>query len=378
MIHRQFHSSITDSILHPRETIDFLGKVIYGRNDFSPTVYKILQEMGDEPIKELRIVRTPLSTALKLALYFLTAGKIKENAKKLGQEKHDTLFHLCLFITTDKGVYSLEKNEVITMTKNAKLQELSQTMNVPIMYPLTTYTLLNNTKERMGDNFFIYDTKNTNCQNFVANILKANKLDTPENIKYIVQDTTTIFNNLSKFHKFSRYLTDLAARLDVIRQGGDINPSKNNGLTDIDLIRLLENDKKFIGKIYMKDELPSTLEKNKWYIINLQNSTDGNGTHWVCFRTPASNEPMIYFDPLIGGDPPLEILEHAKKSGVKFVMMEIQDIDATSCGWFCVACILSDKGSGTPLDHFKRFISRFSKDTERNELILHQLLLQLV
>jgi hypothetical protein len=360
-----------NAITHPKETIDFVGKVIYGRNDYSPNVYKILNEMADEPIKELKIVRTPLSKGLKIALTIFTGGKIDKNTR---DAKYDTLFHLCLFITTDKGLYSLEKNEVITMTKNPKLQDLSETMKVPIMFPLTTDTLLKNTKERMGDNFFIYDTKNTNCQDFIANILKANKLDNNENIKFIVQDTKTIFKNLSKFHKLSRYLTDLASRLDVIRQGGSVH---HNGTSDIQLINMLKNDNKFVGKIYMKDELPDTLEKNKWYIINMESSTDGNGTHWVCFKTPASKEPMIYFDPLIGGDPPIEVLEHAKKSGVQFHMMEIQHISSTNCGLFCVACILSDKGAGSSLDHFKRFVSRFSTNTERNDLILHHLLIQL-
>lgn len=150
--------------------------------------------------------------------------------------------------------------------------------------------------------------------------------------------------------------------------------SRRNGLSDVELIRLLKGDHKFVGKIYMKDEIPDTLEKNKWYIINMQNSYDGNGTHWVCFKTPARREPLIYFDPLIGGDPPVEVLQHALKNGLEFKMMEIEDVKSTACGWFVVACILSDKGSGSSITHFKRFLANFSKDTKMNDLILHNLL----
>jgi hypothetical protein len=150
--------------------------------------------------------------------------------------------------------------------------------------------------------------------------------------------------------------------------------SRRNGLTDLDLVKLLKHDKKFIGKVYMKDELPDKLEKNKWYIINMQNSYDGHGTHWVCFKT---SNPMIYFDPIIGGDPPLEVLQYAIKTGIEYKMLEIENISSTACGWFCVACILSDKGSGSSLIHFKRFLSHFSKDTARNDLILHNMLVQL-
>jgi len=150
--------------------------------------------------------------------------------------------------------------------------------------------------------------------------------------------------------------------------------SRKNGLTNIEIVRLLKNDKKFIGKVYMKDELPDVLEKNKWYVVNMENSYDGDGTHWVCFKT---SNPMLYFDPIIGGYPPVEILEYAKKNGIQYKMIEIQDVNSTACGWYCVACILSDKGAGSSLTHFKRFISHFSKDTAKNDLILHNLLVQL-
>jgi len=58
-------------------------------------------------------------------------------------------------------------------------------------------------------------------------------------------------------------------------------------------------------------------------------------------------------------------------------MMEIEDVKSTACGWFCVACILSDKGAGSSLVHFKRFLANFSKDTNNNDLILHNLLVKL-
>ena len=368
-------------VQNPIDTINFIKTVVYGRNGYSPEMNDILKEMENVPITNITIVRTPLSKVLKLALDALTFGRISKNSTKEG---YDTLFHLALYLTTSKGVYSLEKNEVITMMKNPRIGEKSETMNVPVMNPLTTATLLNNTHKYMGNNFFVYDAKACNCQNFVSSILKANYLDTDDNLRFILQNTETIFKGITRFAKFGRTLTDIASRIDVIRQGGSLDfkynggaPSRGNGLTDSELVRLLRHDKKFVGKVYMKDELPAVLEKNKWYIINMENSYDGDGTHWVCFKTPLRKEPMIYFDPLIGGDPPIEVLEHARKTGVVFKMMEVENVNSTACGWYCVACILSDKGAGSPLIHFKRFMAHFSKDTERNELILHNLLVKL-
>jgi len=373
-------------IQNTRDTLDFINTLVYGRNDFSPEMKDILREMDTLPIEKMTIVRKPLSWVLSLAMNVLTFGEIVKNAREAG---YDKFFHLAVHLTTSKGVYLLEKNQAITMAKNPKLQPNSETMNVPLNTGTTidTATLLNNTKLYMGTDFLIYDPKTANCQDFISSVLKSNSLDTNDNIKFVLQDTDAIFKNLSNSAKFGRFLTDIATIMDIYRQGGkvdltDSRPegltiSRKNGLTDGELVRLLRADHKFVGKVYMKDELPDTLEKNKWYIINLQNSDEGNGTHWVCFKTPASKEPMIYFDPLIGGDPPIEVLEHAKKSGVQFHMMEIQNENSTACGWFCVACILSDKGAGSSLVHFKRFISHFSFDTDRNDLILHNLLVRL-
>jgi hypothetical protein len=501
---------------------EFFFTLYYGRKDYSPEMKAILKEMGDLHIQEMYIVRTPLSFLLSSALTILTLNKINQN------NPYDKLFHLGLLIVTSKGRYSIEKNEIITMTKNPIIQKETESMQVEITHSLTTNELLENTRNSISeDRFYNYDSKYINCQDFIADILRANQLDTQYNILFIKQNTDEIFKNLSGFRKFGRTLTDIASRISVIRHGKGVRKSikgkgsassilfgtpyeqardilesdieqtfisggfanfmpsrisgqnlgelrgfrwihdelnrlqneyhldedeiddlinyavdriferygdtsrytlrnirnalrhrpvvaipeypetqavyveypvtqaqsdmpteeelqryrktgkglsRKNGLTDSDIVRLLKHDKKFVGKVYMRDELPDKLERNKWYVINMQAGYEGDGTHWVCFKT---GKPFLYFDPLIGGDPPIEVLEYAQKMGIEFKMMEIEDVKATSCGWFCVACILSDKGAGSSLVHYKRFLSRFSKNTQLNDLILHNLLVEL-
>ena len=149
--------------------------------------------------------------------------------------------------------------------------------------------------------------------------------------------------------------------------------SSENGLTDQDLNSMLRHDRKFAG-VFMKDEIPKNPKQNAWYIVNMDNSYEGGGiggTHWVCFK---NSSPMIYFDPLVSKFPPLEIMEHAEKDGILYDPDEIQNISSTACGWFCVACILSDKGNGSSSKHFEKFTSRFSKNTLLNDKILYDLL----
>ena len=69
-----------------------------------------------------------------------------------------------------------------------------------------------------------------------------------------------------------------------------------NTLSDRDIIQILQNQNIHIHGIYMKDELPNKLTKG-FYIVNLQSSTDGNGTHWVAlYYNPVCS---YYFDVLL-------------------------------------------------------------------------------
>jgi hypothetical protein len=101
----------------------------------------------------------------------------------------------------------------------------------------------------------------------------------------------------------------------------------------------------------------------------MQNSRDGDGTHWVCFKT---GKPLIYFDSF-GVGPPIEVLRKSTRD-VIFNCEQIQDLGSTACGWFCVACILSDKDVLPNEHHFRRFLTKFSKKTKMNDILLAKVL----
>jgi len=84
----------------------------------------------------------------------------------------------------------------------------------------------------------------------------------------------------------------------------------------------------------MKDELPSQLERGS-YIVNLQSSKEGSGTHWTAFYY--TNSFSYYFD-AYGFIAPLEVQD--KIIPYTFNDMEIQDIDSTACGYYCIAFVL--------------------------------------
>lgn len=119
-------------------------------------------------------------------------------------------------------------------------------------------------------------------------------------------------------------------------------------LTDTDIINLSKKMQIPLGGVFFKDELPKTLEFNKFYIINLENSEDedGNentGTHWTacqCNEYPTGKIESIFFDPY--GAPPSEnvkkvIKNTSKQQSVPFTTVDIQSLMNNACGWYCLA-----------------------------------------
>jgi hypothetical protein len=120
----------------------------------------------------------------------------------------------------------------------------------------------------------------------------------------------------------------------------------------------------------MKDELPSKL-KCGFYVVNLQSSTVGNGTHWVAFYYNSKNS--FYFD-AFGFPAPVEIEQKLKK--YKYNEKQIQNLKSTACGYYCIAFILFLYGKqNKELEtRFGLFIDAFSTDTKINDKLLYDYL----
>jgi len=141
-----------------------------------------------------------------------------------------------------------------------------------------------------------------------------------------------------------------------------------NTLSNIDILEILKNYGITINGIFSKDLLPHTLE-NGWYIINLQNHNIGNGTHWTCFNYQ-NNDKCEYWDSFGFCAP-----EHLAflLNPYNFNNKEIQDLESSSCGWFCIALIkyVELNKQKAPLTILvKRFSNMFSKKTILNDGIL--------
>lgn len=98
-----------------------------------------------------------------------------------------------------------------------------------------------------------------------------------------------------------------------------------------------------------KDMLANIFPQKGGYIINLQDSTEGSGTHWVglWLDSQNGNKTSSYYDSF-GVDPPLDVLDFVERYGSKKLYSSekvIQNINSGYCGqyvinflWFMTHC----------------------------------------
>jgi hypothetical protein len=109
--------------------------------------------------------------------------------------------------------------------------------------------------------------------------------------------------------------------------------------SSLQLERYYKNEPLF-GGVFSKDRLP--LEPGgKFYIINLEDADDGDGTHWTCVVDFLPNT-CLYVDPY-GISPPPDIVEFMRRSRhgerALYSRDQYQELTSTNCGLFCVEFI---------------------------------------
>jgi hypothetical protein len=74
----------------------------------------------------------------------------------------------------------------------------------------------------MGDKFLTYSARENNCQSLILAMLQSNNLSTPQNVLSTKQSTQELFT--PQLRKITNTITDIAGKVDMLRQGGDIKP----------------------------------------------------------------------------------------------------------------------------------------------------------
>jgi hypothetical protein len=186
-----------------------------------PDSRRILEQIKNEKITTLKVVRTPIAGTINKLLNILSFGAFQNALKELG---YDKVFHLTLWIN-DK--FSLEKNEVIRLKMGNPVKKGSEIMTISNPPSITIQELIDKTRSHMGlERFSNYNAETNNCQDFIMGILTAINASTPQLTAFIKQDAQQIYSKIPKFvSKFSELATDIGARVSRAVEGEGAKPT---------------------------------------------------------------------------------------------------------------------------------------------------------
>jgi len=238
--------------------MDKLKQILFGIDKYSNKIQKFLSEYGEHKITHIYVYRKPIQ---KILNYYLNLTSSFQIVKNLKESNYDDIFHLFMIVKCDNGEYVLiEKNDIlnINLINIDAVNNAENVENIKInymSYVLSINDLLNNTLKNIGEyEFFNYNSLNLNCQKFILDILRSNKLYNEKDKNFIYQNPYKIYNKTGLLSYINKKITDLSASIKIIKGEGIY---KNNN--DYQLIYVSVDDKFFNKK---KEELLRNLENN--------------------------------------------------------------------------------------------------------------------
>ena len=104
--------------------------------------------------------------------------------------------------------------------------------------------------------------------------------------------------------------------------------------TSDELDRYYRHEPRWGGAV-PRDLLPERLGKKMW-IVNLQPSTQGSGTHW-CALYNCNDKWVSWFDSFGEADPPQDVLRKMRATGKKVITSGswVQSWTSDACGLYC-------------------------------------------
>lgn len=147
-------------------------------------------------------------------------------------------------------------------------------------------------------------------------------------------------------------------------------------LTNFDIEELCQNLKIPLLQVCSKDKLiVKPNERKSCYVINMDNA-DGGGTHWIAIYISGLNG--FYFDSF-AAMPPKNIINFFKRYKIRwdYNKQQIQDLDSSACGYFCVYFLYfmfkhDDKRKDLKFICFKMIEPFNSDDQTNNDKVLQK------
>lgn len=240
----------------------------------------------------------------------------------------------------------------------------------------------------------------------VINLNPASMFEKQKENEYVIRSKSDPVSLLHALNPFARKenTTTTSGTMNLLKEHGSnilsrLDPSKligsqgkggvlgersslTNELSNYDIDAWMEHFKiKNYHGCYIKDELPELNEG--YYVINLNGQS-----HWTCLCKTLDKEgyPLYLYYDAFGFPAPIEVEKAIEKDSNRhgkvyqqkpsYISMEnqIQDSDATSCGFYVIAWVRFLYRKKDKIKAYKDFIEKFKEDTDYNDAILEKLL----
>jgi len=117
--------------------------------------------------------------------------------------------------------------------------------------------------------------------------------------------------------------------------------------------------------IAFKDQLQLYNPVPGGYIINMEDSSAGHGSHWVAlYLAIERKKPISFYFDSFGGPPPMEVRNFATRYGAPYLYYQnkqIQKLNSNYCGQFCLSLINAlSKNKGPYHKRYLKFLHKFN------------------
>jgi len=188
-----------------------------------PDFKKWLTDKRDVNVNAIHICRVPVEKTFTDLFNIITKNKLEAKLKQL---KYDRLYHIFMIYHLMDGtfwlidrqdrlnVFPYDPKVGIVSTREKQWKGKMKCMKNIYVGNKTVHEMFTNHKKSIGgwNKMKWYDVQNNNCQHFILNHLKANKLDTVESRRFILQKINEILND----YPLTSRLVNKALALNIV------------------------------------------------------------------------------------------------------------------------------------------------------------------
>lgn len=194
------------------------------RTGAPPNVREWIKKKDGIKITNVSVIRNPLTSKFKTILNWITLGDFN---KKIKKENYDDIFHLFMILRFQDGSHlRVDKNHVVEISTRIEGVQEKGGAQMNAGSPNCSLEEFFRKGEYVAGGpkpMWVYSpvSPRWNCQAFVSWCLSGSRLLTPALDKFINQNAESLVSG-GIAQKFLGSLTNLAAKIDVVRHGKGI------------------------------------------------------------------------------------------------------------------------------------------------------------